>query len=316
MALDPAYPTASSQLETMPQWEAFFNAFPGYSAVIAGVGNGFVPSIQSGARTVTVGTGGAIVRGFYLPGPTSTATAVPTASGADRIDRLTLRLDRAVSDPEDWITLHIVQGSPGTNPIPPNITTSTADNGVWDLLIARWRSKADGSLADLVDERVLLTPGGMSFRSDARPAPAPVDFTVGFERDTGNVLTWIPSVGWTQLSQSDTGNLTLTLNSASFSSTGPNRCRKIGTDVSYELNIVVKDGKAFTESFIDNETVLMATLPSACRPAATLIQELVIDGDVFGRCVIEPDGEMRLRGTNAGISSGTGIRAAHMFRVV
>jgi hypothetical protein len=203
MAWDDAYPTAASTLSTMAQWEAFWvGGLGGAAGVIAGNGAELSPSINSGARTVSVGTGAALVRGFYSNNPATYTASVPAQSAADRVDRLALRLDRTAVTAPTWVQPTIIQGTSGSA-TPPTLQTSTT--GSWDLPLCRWTTKADGTLTGLVDERVSLGGSFVLINSGSRPSASPP--RLGWETDTGRLMyadgsTWSPvdyDSGWIDL---------------------------------------------------------------------------------------------------------------------
>lgn len=182
MAYDEPMPTPDGNtVSTMPTWEAYWvGGLGGAAGVMAGKAGELAPSINSGARTVSTATGAAFVRGFYIANPTTTYTAsVPAASVADRVDRLVLRLDRTASVAADWLKPIIIQGTSGSA-TPPAIQST--DAGSWDLTIARWTTKADGTLTGLVDERCMSGGQFLTFMSTARPPASPP--RQGLERDT------------------------------------------------------------------------------------------------------------------------------------
>lgn len=186
MAFDAPMPTPDGNtVNTMPLWEAYWvGGLGGAAGVMAGKLGELAPSINSGARTVSAATGAAFVRGFYIANPTSTYTAnVPAASVADRVDRLVLRLDRTASVAANWLKPVIIQGTSGST-TPPAIQST--DAGSWDLPIARWTTKADGTLANLVDERYKSGGQFLVFNSTARPPASPP--RQAYELDTGKPL--------------------------------------------------------------------------------------------------------------------------------
>lgn len=208
MAIDNAFPTAATALTTMAQWEALYvGGMGGASGVIAGKASELAPSINSGARTVSLAAGSALVRGFYVNNAAATATAVPTASAGDRVDRLVLRLDRTAVTAPNWVKPVIIQGTSGSS-TPPAIQAT--DNASWDEPMFRWTTKADGTLTGLVDERRLIGGQFSTFRSTTRPAASPP--RMGRETDTARLLVadgsqWAPVIA-------DTGfvNITVTGN--------------------------------------------------------------------------------------------------------
>lgn len=203
MALDNAYPTAASQLTTMTQWENFFVGMGIGSGVVAGLGGELAPSINSGARTVSLGSGAALLRGFYANNPSTTTLSVPTQDAGNRVDRLVLRLDRTAVTAAGWVAPVIIKGTSGST-TPPAIQNTT--NGSWDLPFCRWTTNSNGTLSGLVDERYFRGGGYTEFLSTARPSASPP--RLGRERDTGRLLvsdgsTWsaiVNDTGWQSVS--------------------------------------------------------------------------------------------------------------------
>jgi hypothetical protein len=191
-----------SQLETASDWEAFFTAVQ-----LDGVVSGLTPTINSGARTASLGAGSAYLRGYLKPVSSTTAKPVPAASGQDRVDRLVLRLDRDAATAATYIVPTVLTGLAGTV-TPPALTRSPT--GDWDLPISRWTSKSDGTLTGLVDERY----GPSWFTSAARAgnlvsaSPA----RIAHEVDTGSIYR-SDGTTWTLVSQ-DSGWVELGLNGA------------------------------------------------------------------------------------------------------
>lgn len=197
---DDGYPYPGvSQITTADQWEAFFSA-----AQLDGVVSGLAPSIQSGARTASVGAGGAYLRGYYKPITSTTASAVPAAAGQDRVDRLVLRLDRDAATAATYILPTVVTGTAGTG-APPALTRGTT--GAWDLPICRWTSKAGGSLTGMVDER--YGPGWFTSAARAASLVSAAPARVSVETDTGQIYRSDGST-WTNVYE-DTGWINLDL---------------------------------------------------------------------------------------------------------
>lgn len=285
MAIDDAVPTAATALTTMAQWEALFvGGMGGASGVVAGKGGELAPSINSGARTVSIATGSALVRGFYTNNPATTATAVPTASAGDRVDRLVLRLDRTAVTAPNWIKLVIIQGTPGSA-TPPAIQST--DNASWDLPVCRWTTKADGTLAGLVDERYLLGRQFSSFKSTARPAASPPG--LGRESDTGRLLladgsAWsdlLPDTGWVALKTDTTywaeGAFSLQI-------------RRINNDVRIRGSVVRHVNKL---SISDSGSHVM-TIPAGYRPTASHLYTAWVSGGIVCQVRIYTTGDMQI----------------------
>lgn len=251
---DDGYPYPGvSQIETAAEWEAFFS-----STQLDGVVSGLAPSINSGARTASLGAGGAYLRGFYKPVTSTTASAVPAAAGQDRVDRLALRLDRDAATAATYIVPVVVAGTAGTG-APPTLTRGTS--GVWELPISRWTSKANGSLASLVDERY----GPLWFTSAARAGAlvSAVPARVAVETDTGQVYRSDGST-WTAVYQ-DTGWINLDLD-------WPDVWAKAAGDT---CAVKLKDGMVTLKFSAKRRAVLgrndddgsrLVTLPAGLRP--------------------------------------------------
>lgn len=188
MALDDAFPsgtTPPTQLTTATQWESFFVAgLGGATGVAQGVGGTFAGSLNSGTRSAVLATGAAMVRGFYVNGGSASSTAIPAASGQNRIDRLVLRLDRTASAAGNWILPVVIEGTAGASPQVPALATSPT--GSYDTPICHWTSGSDGSLGTLVDDRVFLGGQLLAFESTSRPAASVIG--LGIETDTGRIL--------------------------------------------------------------------------------------------------------------------------------
>jgi hypothetical protein len=261
VAFDEPMPTPDGNtVATMTDWEAYWvGGLGGASGVMAGTLGELAPSINSGARTVSTATGSAFVRGFYISNPSATYTvSVPAQSAADRVDRLVLRLDRTASTAANWLKPVIVQGSSGSL-TPPAIQTSTT--GSWDLPVARWTTKADGTLASLVDERYLSGGQFLVFRSTARPAASPP--RQGLEADTGKPV-FSDGSAW-RYYESDTGysNLTISGNWAAGSFTPQIRLRNGWVYLRGSINRTVN-----TLQSTDTNSPI-GTIPSGYRPAGS-----------------------------------------------
>ena len=273
MAFDEPMPTPDGNtVDTMPLWEAYWVAgLGGASGVMADKAGELAPSINSGARTVSVATGAAFVRGFYIANPTTTYTAsVPAASAADRVDRLVLRLDRTASTAANWLKPVIIQGTSGSL-TPPAVQSS--ETGSWDLTIARWTTKADGTLTGLVDERYLGAGQFLEFKSTARPPASPP--RQGYESDTGKPLYSNGST-WSYY-DSDTGWLPLTLTN-SFWKEAVDCVYRIRNGVVYIRADVQRQGTALSKSDPDGSPLF--TMPTQARPSINQFDTCSFSGGV------------------------------------
>lgn len=236
MALDNAYPTAASTLSTMTQWEAFFVGMGIGTGIIAGLNGELAPSINSGARTVSMGAGAAVERGFYVNNAATTTISVPAQSAGNRVDRLVLRLDRTAVTAAAWITAVIIQGTSGSAN-PPAIQATT--NASWDLPICRWTTNSNGTLSGLVDERYFLGGGYTEFFSTARPSASPP--RLGRERDTGRLLV-ADGAAWTAVLP-DSGMVDVPAVAHWNEGAFVPRVRKIGNICYLKGDVVRKDSK-------------------------------------------------------------------------
>ena len=236
MALDNAYPTAATALTTMTQWEAFFVGMGVGTGIVAGLNGELAPSINSGARTVSIGTGAAVERGFYVNNAATTTLNVPAQSAGNRVDRLVLRLDRTAVTAAAWVTAVIIQGTSGST-TPPAVQATT--NASWDLTVCRWTTNSNGTLSGLVDERYFLGGGYTEFSSTARPSASPP--RIGRERDTGRLLVANGST-WTAVLP-DSGVVNVAAVAHWDEGAFVPRVRKIGSICYLKGDVVRKDSK-------------------------------------------------------------------------
>lgn len=299
MAFDEAMPTPDGNtVDTMPLWEAYWvGGLGGAAGVVAGKLNELSPTINSGARTVSVATGAAFVRGFYIANPSATYTAsVPAASAADRVDRLVLRLDRTQSTAALWLRPLIVQGTSGSL-TPPTLLSS--ETGSWDLPIARWTTKADGSLAALQDERYKSGGQFLTFNSKARPLASPP--RQGLETDSGLPM-YSNGTQWNYYN-SDTGWVLQTLTNSSWKQVLNCSARRINNIV-YLRVIVQRQGSTFTKSDPDGSDLF--ALASPFRPDSNQYSTAVFsDGIGSARVqVLQSNGVVSLQHNTADVAVG------------
>jgi hypothetical protein len=273
MAYDEPMPTPDGNtVSTMPEWEAYWvGGLGGASGVMAGKAGELAPTINSGARTVSTATGAGFVRGFYIANPTTTYTAsVPAASVADRVDRLVLRLDRTASVAANWLKPVIVQGTSGSA-TPPALQST--DAGSYDEPLARWTTKADGSLTGLVDERRKSGGQFLVFNSTARPPGSPP--RQGLETDTGKPM-YADGSQWNYY-DTDTGWSGLTLSNTSWKEFADCVYRIRNGVVTLRV-VVSRQGSTFTESDPDGSALF--TLPTQARPSINQYDTAVFSGGI------------------------------------
>ncbi|WP_433329945.1 hypothetical protein [Spirillospora sp. CA-294931] len=310
MALNDAYPTSSTTLTTMAQWEAFFRGMSA-SGIVAGVLNEFEPSLDTGARAAVMASGAAEIRGFHVDGPTPTATPIPDPSAQNRVDRLVLRLDRAAATAAGWITPVVIPGTPhATNPQPPPLIQG--DIGTFDLPISRWTSTAAGSLANLVDERILKMGPPLVFFSWARP-PAAIR-RIGTEIDTGRTLR-ADGTAWVPITD-DTGWVSLTpLTGPDKAAWTPNSvCRVRRVNETVHVRIAVKRWNSSALTLADADGSAPITLPAGFRPE---IDEL--GGGFHSRSPVqlrvESTGHVRIFPLESDIPAGRTVQASAQFLI-
>jgi hypothetical protein len=295
---DDAFPVPGvASMSTATEWEEYFT-----SADICGVVSGLVPSLNTTGRQAVMGVGAAMIRGYYKPVTSSTGTAIPSASGSNRIDRLVLRLDRTASTAANWIKPVVIEGTPSSTPSPPAVTQSSS--GSWDLPICRWTSASSGALSGLVDERYFLGGQTLLFSSTSRASgliPAsPRRF--GIETDTGHALV-SDGAAWNEIAY-DTGWASLTLNSTYWLQAG------------FTLDTVVHNGVCFlsggiqAKKDITGETKI-ADLASG-KPRKSMEFPAYVDGASIVYCVAYASGtrdnQLWLVGNNGAVNNGGFVR--------
>lgn len=299
MAFDEPMPTPDGNtVATMTDWEAYWvGGLGGASGVMAGKLGELAPSINSGSRQVSAATGAAFVRGFYVANPSATYTAsVPAQSAADRVDRLVLRLDRTASVAANWLKPVIVQGTSGSA-TPPAIQSS--DTGSWDLPIARWTTKADGTLTGLVDERQLAGGQFLAFRSSARPPASPP--RQGFELDTGLPM-YADGSQWNYYN-SDTGWVQQTLTNSAWKQFQACSVRRINGIVYLRFS-VQRQGSTFNKSDADGSA--LCTLSAPFKPESDQYGTTVFSGGIGSARVqiLQSSGVVSLQHNTSDVGSG------------
>lgn len=285
-----------SSISTVDEWSDFFMAVATIG-IVRGVGSEMAGSLNAGTRQAVLGTGRALVEGFYKPVTTATGTAIPAASAQDRVDRLALRLDKSASAAADLMKPVVLTGTPGTS-TPPSLTLSST---VRDMGICRWTSTAAGGLTNLVDERTFIGHNGIhQFNSNARPSASPP--RLGIELDTGPRLMWATGSAWTYLGDVDTGDVNLTAASG-WTASGTLAGRKVNGVIDVELNLT-RSGANVSES----TATQLTTLPASLRPSRNKYFACILTGDNFARCDVGTDGGIWLRHALATIPKSAEVR--------
>lgn len=188
MTVTNARPSPFLQLTAQGDWEtATAGGFGAGDGVIAAISGALAPSLDGAGRNAVMAAGACMVKGSLWSCDASVNTAIPAASGQDRIDRLTMRLTRTAGNATAFLQPNIITGTPGGSPVIPSLTQTTT--GIWDLPIAHWTSKSTGALINLVDERFDI---GTTMESGVA-ANMPlwhVRPRLYFQTDTGNLMIW------------------------------------------------------------------------------------------------------------------------------
>lgn len=274
-----------TQITDVGGWEGFFSA-----TQESGVIFGLEPSLNSGARTVSVAIGSAFIRGFYKPNSGTLATGVPGASAQNRVDRLVCRLNRSATLAADFIKFVILQGTSGST-TPPALTQVLTTTGIWEQPICRWTSASNGTLSGLVDER--HSPWGW-FTSGARTAGLvpPYPARVAVELDTGRVWRG-DNAAWHLLTE-DTGWVSLPLNGPNASAWSLNTiCRTRRVNGVVQVRIAVKRWDSSPLPISDTDGSVPIILPTGFAPTVT-----EYGSGIQGRSPVmvqaEPGGNLRI----------------------
>lgn len=149
MVVYDARPSTFTQLTTTTDWENLLSA--GAFRDAPDGPNAFAPSFDVPGRNIVIALGNAAIRGQLWRCDAPVSTAIPAASGQNRIDRLVLRLTRGASTSSTVVVPTVIAGTPSGSPaMPPLVQTPT---GIWDLPICSWTSTSAGALSSLVDQR-------------------------------------------------------------------------------------------------------------------------------------------------------------------
>jgi len=165
-----------------------------------------VVSPGSGLQVLVQANLRATVRGFYYEsGPTGVALAIDSnSSGATRIDRVVLRLDRSTWE----VRAAIRQGTPGSGA--PTLVRQPWDTGVWEIPLALVTVPSGAS--SITSGNIAVAPLWVGSRSrvhltsqrDPAPFPGQINYAYdldAYERWNGSAWkTIIEDTGWVSLS--------------------------------------------------------------------------------------------------------------------
>ncbi|MEL3959649.1 hypothetical protein NST17_21070 [Caldifermentibacillus hisashii] len=145
---------------------------------------GLSVSVEVGTLNTIVSPGKAIIKGYLYENTTSlTLTHSIPEPTLDRIDRIVLRLD--LRNSERNIKLHVKEGMPDTDPVPPALQR---DDFIYELSLAQVRVQANTvqlSPSNLIDERLNDEVCGLTYSLISGPLG---DLTANIVRilDLGN----------------------------------------------------------------------------------------------------------------------------------
>ena len=125
------------------------------SGVTSHAGGGLKVTAPGTGMTTRAGKGGCVVNGYLFvledDGGSVKSFTHGNAGAADRWDRIVVRLDTSTEARK--ITLEVKEGTPGAEPVPPELTRS---GNCYELSLARVKIRAGAEsieAADVVDER-------------------------------------------------------------------------------------------------------------------------------------------------------------------
>jgi hypothetical protein len=186
MTVQNAMPNSYQQLTTIAQWEELMLTMGIADGVASQPSAGDLKvTLNSGARTAVAAAGYAVIRGQLWGADASVSTAIPAASGSNRIDKLVLRLDRQATTAATVVQPVVITGTPSATPASPAILSTTRYQ---DILLAQWQSNSDSSLTALIDARQFAGTPVYIFTATSRPTPAKP--AIGVETSSNSIMIW------------------------------------------------------------------------------------------------------------------------------
>ena len=131
---------------TEAHWNTVLKVLGGckYSEGVSDYSNKLAGTV-TGANTVEIDAGGALVDGKAYRNSDPLSVNVPNASTGTRIDRIVLRKDASVPE----VVIHRIEGTAGASPVAPSITRS---GDIYDLKLYQAEVDTSGNVT-LTDER-------------------------------------------------------------------------------------------------------------------------------------------------------------------
>lgn len=254
----------------------------------------------STARGVDISTGSALVRGhWYTSDALATLTSAANASGAARIDRAVLRLNRITNT----VVLALLAGTAGSGPPALTDNATTTERPLW-----RWTvTPGATTVAALTDERQWLPSLVRPSTSANRPL-TPLTGEITYETDTGRYMGW-SGVAWKTLGTDDSGEVAVTLG-AKWRTAGSNTVRSVGSVVDIDLNLAF--GEALNEVLDQGriDDLHVVTVPSAFRPTRYKFFLVSTGGSgETARLQVQPDGKVTMFQASDDLNYGQTLRA-------
>ena len=200
MTVTNARPSPFLTLNTDADWETITSGMGGDDGVILSPTTSLAPSLDTGGRNAVVAAGACVVKGKLWSCDAPVSTAIPAASGQNRIDRLVMRLNRTAGTAAAFIQPVVITGTPSGSPVIPSLVQTPTGN--WDLPISHWTSTSAGGLTTLVDER--FDPGQSMLSGLAANMPTwLVRPALYYQTDTQTLMLWSGSA-WLVADVNDT----------------------------------------------------------------------------------------------------------------
>jgi hypothetical protein len=299
MAVKDARPSGFTQLATTLEWEQLVGSYGLFDGVndVPG-GTALQGSFDVPGRNIQMNPGMAVIKGEMWSCDSIQATAIPAASGLNRIDRLVLRLNRAAATSPTVIAPALIQGTPSSTPVEPSLNQTTS--GFWDIPICSWTSASSGTLSGLKDERQFA--GGSVLLGTAALMPTPAEPCLCLQTDTQSIMAWNGSA-WVAASASGGGTSWANMGSMSASWTvgGLAKWRLTGDGL-----LVLAWRNLNPGTLTDGTTIWSAAngLPAAARPATLKVIGGVTDhmsnpsslGTESCAVVLNTDGSVQVQG--------------------
>lgn len=157
-------------------WETLFMADPTVEGVVLGYG-GELQVTDSGANSVAVATGAALVKGCWYENDASASFTISTPSGATRYDRIVLRcVWSGTGTYPQTVRLRKLTGTEGGGV--PSLTQS--DGATWEIPLCTVQMTV-GGVKTLTDERTFLRAGfsheNVHYTGDLTPVRSSTEYT-------------------------------------------------------------------------------------------------------------------------------------------